>query len=321
MNEERYSTMSITQMLDKAVDLHKKNIGISALYLFVMSILIAVVGFIFSFIIILPFSVLMTRSVILEYGTFESGYFMSMFVITIIIALIFYSLESIRESGIIIVGSNGFLGKRVDISDAIMGAFKNILRVLSVVISGIILFSPVILICGWIIVSILSQSGYSLGGKFLPITGIILTSIVFIIAFAYFMTIHTFSFQAAIIEKIYFFKALKRSRELVKGRFWKVLGCFLSASLSITFINISIYAIFALLGGIIFAILSSANINSEVLAILLMIGNIVRIPLQMLISYFVSPIGGIFLTILYYNMRFEKEGYDIELNVQRLKSL
>ncbi|WP_352419006.1 glycerophosphoryl diester phosphodiesterase membrane domain-containing protein [Proteiniborus sp.] len=316
MNEERYRVMSIAQMLDKAIYLHKKTIGTSALYLFVMSILIAVVGIIFSFIIILPFSVLMTRNIFLGYGTFESGYSMSILMLTLIIVALFYSLESIKQSGIITIGSKEFLGNKVDISDAIMSAFKNILRVLSVIIAGVILFLPVFLVYGWIIISILSDYRYGLS---LSNPGIILVSIIFMIAFIYFLTIHAFSIQVAILEKNYFFKALKRSRALVKGRFWKIFGCFISSSLTLAFINISIYAIFALIGGIIYAVLGSSNIQSEVMATLLMIGNIVRIPLQMLVSYFVSPISGIFATILYYNTRFKKEGYDIELNILRIK--
>lgn len=321
MNEERYRVMSITQMLDKSVYLHREALGTSALYLFVMSILIAVVGFIFSFIMILPFSILMAGSFSLGYGTFESGYFVSITVLTLIIAILFYTLESIKQSGIITIGSKRFLESKVDISDAIMSAFKNILRVLSVVIAGVILFLPVFLVCGWIFISIFNQYQYSLGRGALYITGIILIIIIFMIAFTYFMTIHAFSIHAAIIEKVYFFKALKRSRELVKGRFWKTFGCFLSSSLAVAFINISIYSIFALIGGLIYASLGSTNLPAEAMSILLMIGNIVRIPLQMLVSYFVSPISGIFATILYYNMRFEKDGYDIELNILRIKDL
>lgn len=319
MNEERYEVMPVTQILDKAVDVHKKAIGTSALYLFVMSILIGVVGFIFSFIILLPFSVLMTRNLIIGYETFEAGYYMSILLIVMVIATLFYSLESINQSGIITIGSKRFLGKKVDISDAIMSAFKNILRILSVIVAGAILLLPVFLICGGMIIAIISNYGYSLGRETIAIIGIIVVMIIFTIAFIYFMTIHAFAIHVAIIEKKYFLKALKRSRELIKGRFWKILGSIASSSLVVTFINISIYTVFALLGGVIYAILSSVNIHSEVLAMLLMIGNIVRIPLQTLVSYFVSPIAGIFTTILYYNMRFEKEGYDIRLNIPMIK--
>lgn len=321
MNEEKYGVMSVTHMLDKAVDIHKKHMGTSALYLFVMSILIAVIGILFSFIIIPPFSLLMTRSIIIEYGAFEPSYPISVFVLIAVITLLFYSLESIKQSGIITIGSYGFLRKKVDISDAIMGAFKNILRVLSVVIAGIILFLPIALVCFSILFFIFSNHGYDLSGEVLSIVGAILVSIVFIVAFVYYMTIHAFSVQIAIIERAYFFKALKRSRELLKGRFWKTLGCFASSSLMITFVNISIYTIFGLIGGIIYLVLRSANISTEMLTMLLMLVNVVRIPLQMLISYFITPIVGIFTTILYYNIRFKKEGYDIILNVLRLKSL
>ncbi|WIV13087.1 glycerophosphoryl diester phosphodiesterase membrane domain-containing protein [Proteiniborus sp. MB09-C3] len=314
MNDERYGAMTVTQMLDRSVYLHKKNIGASALYLFVMSILILVIGFIFSFIILLPFGVM----TVLNNNTFELGFFISIFMFALIIAVLYYSLDAIRQSGIIAIGSNSFLGKKVDVSDAIMSAFKNILRVLSVVVAGGLMFSPVFLICGGAITSLLLNYKYGTWGLNAVI---ILISIIFIAAFIYFMTVHAFSVQIAIIEKAYFFKALKKSRKLVKGRFWKILGCFISATLSVLFINLSIYAVFALIGGIIYAVLGSSNLNDDLSAVLLMLGNIVRTPLQILVSLFVSPIIGIFMTILYYNMRFEKEGYDIELNISRLKNL
>lgn len=321
MNESKYSTMSIAQMLDKSIQLHKENLGTSALYLFVMSILITVIGFVFLFIMIIPISLFMTSSLALGYnGGFESSYIISILGLLVFFSLLFYSLESTKQSGIITIGSNGFLRERVDISDAIVSAFKNIFRVISVVIAGIIIFLPVILVCGWILVSIISNHGYSLEGETLTIIGIIITSLVFLAAFVYFMTIHAFSIEAAIIEKLYFFKALKRSRELVKGKFWKTLGCLASSFLLVLFINISIYTIFGLVGGLIYLILKLANLQEGFMSMILMIGNIVRIPLQMLVSYFVAPISGIFTIVLYYNMRFEKEGYHIKLNIKSLKN-
>lgn len=318
MGEERFRMMSITHMLDKSVYLHKKNLGTSALYLFVMSILATVIGVIFLFIVLLPSALFMTTSnMMLGNNMFELGYFMSISVLVLIIVSLFYSISSIEQSGIIIIGSNGFLGKRVDVSDAITSAFKNMLRVLSVVLAGAIILSPLFLICGGILFQVLLNLTPDTWGFY---AGLIITSIIFIVVFSYFMVIHAFSFQIAIIEKVYFFKALKKSRMLVKGRFWKTFGCFVSSSLSVSFINLSIYSVFALIGGIIYAILSSSSLNEDTLVLLAMLGNIARTPLQILVSLFVSPISGIFMTILYYNMRFEKEGYDIELNISRLKN-
>lgn len=318
MGEERFRMMSITHMLDRSVYLHKKNLGTSALYLFVMSILATVIGVVFLFIVLLPSALFMTTtSEMLGNDVFELGFFVSISMFVLILVSLFYSINSIEQSGIIIIGSNGFLGKKVDVSDAIMGAFKNILRVLSVVLAGVVLLLPLFLICGGIIFQILSNFITDTWGFY---AGLIVTSIIFIVVFSYFMVIHAFSLQIAIIEKIYFFKALKKSRMLVKGRFWRTFGCFISSSLSVSFINLSIYSVFALIGGIILAVLSSSNLNEETLVLLIMLGNIGRTPLQILVSLFVSPISGIFMTILYYNMRFEKEGYDIELNISRLKN-
>lgn len=320
MDEKRYGIMSITQMLDKSIYIHKQNLGTSALYLFVMSILVAVIGLIFSFIIIVPVSLLMTSSIILGNGTFESNFFISMLMLTVFLTLFYYSLESAKQSGIVTIGSNAFLRKKVDISDAIVSAFKNIFRVISVVTAGIILFLPVIVMCGWILTSIVSNGGYSLEGDTVSIVGIIVLSIVFFIGFAFFMTIHAFAIEVAIIEKLYFFKALKRSRQLVKGKFWRTFGYIASSFLLLFFINISIYTIFGLAGGIIYFVLESTGAQEELMSMLLMIGNVVRIPIQMLVSYFVAPIGGIFTIVLYYNMRFEKEGYHIALNIANLKN-
>ncbi len=318
MNEEKFRRMSITHMLDKSVYLHKRNLGTSALYLFVMSILITVIGVILLFIVLLPTALFMsTTSMMLGNNIFETGYLVSISMLLLIIVSLFYSINSIEQSGIIIIGSNGFLGRKVDVSDAITGAFKNILKVLSVMLAGMLLLIPVFLFCGVILFQVLSNLT---PGTFGFYAGIIVTSIIFIVVLSYFMVVHAFSLQIAIIEKIYFFKALKKSRILVKGRFWRTFGCFISASLSVSLINLSIISVFALIGGIIFAILGSSGINDDTLVLLTMLGNIARTPLQVLVSLFVSPISGIFMTILYYNMRFEKEGYDIELNILRLKN-
>lgn len=319
MNYEEISVMSFTEVMDKAFSLHKKYIGTSALYLFLFNLIGMVVTFILIFAGVLSFALMamgMAGSVggsnifeVMDTGSIIA--FSSLFIFTFFVLLLY---EFTKYVGIIDIASKGLLSKQVRFEKALGRALKKIPATISVIIAYGLIFIP--------ITAIFAVLAFNLGlfQSFDPINiGFISLCIVFVAISTYLTTIFMFSINASVIENLYFFKALNRSRILVKNNFWRLLGVNILFSLIIMAVTYSIYSIFGIIGGLIYILLRGIDINESTLSALIMLGNILRYPLQIIFSLFIAPLGSIFHTILYYNQRFKREGYDISLKLQDLK--
>jgi len=322
MDQAKYSAMSIPEMFDKAFYIHRKHIGTSALYMLVVSLISTAVGLLIGFLSILPLFMFVMSNEMFGYGVLETGTYIKFAIIAFLFILLMSTLQYISHSGIILIGSNSFLNKRNDIGSALEGMFKNIPRVLSVVLAGALLFLPVAAVLVGIIIVLIKnyQITQFISPNIFYLIGIIASSCALAIWYVFFMTIHVFSIHVAILEKLTFFKALKRSRELVKGRFWRTLGSYLLFLIVVSIVTYSIYTIVGLIFGIIILLLKSMDFN-ELIISLSLLGNLLLYPIQIIISIFIGPLAGIFLTIFYYNQRFRKDAYDIELNLMQLKNI
>jgi hypothetical protein len=119
----------------------------------------------------------------------------------------------------------------------------------------------------------------------------------------YFYVAWTVAAPVLLLEEVRGLKALKRSRELVKGRWWPVLAVVLLVGL----IQGVVQGV--LLG--IFTGLVSITGNEVATALGDFIG-------QTLSSALTTPLSAAVLTVLYFDLRVRKEGFDLELLARRL---
>ncbi len=311
-----FRIMSISEILDKALSIYKKYLGTLILYLLIIYSIIIPIAIVAMFVFFFCFSILAGVTGIASMQYENSIFF---YVVFGVIFTIFYtfviSLQMIQTSGIVNIASSGFLNKKITLGKALKDTFKNILKVLSVIIALIVMILPVALFFVGNIIAITNNLGGELFDSFISIILIIIFSLILI----YFVTIHAFAIHSAILENNYFFKALKRSRQLVKNNFWRVLGSLMLCGLVVTVISYSIYAFFGIIVGFLYIIFRFLNIEEEIWSILLILGNFIRIPVQILVSLCVAPIGSTLTTVLYYNQRFKKYGYDLELEISKLE--
>lgn len=324
MLDNKYSIMTFADIMDKTFEIHKKHMGASALYLFLYYIISFIAYFIIVFIGVLGFAFTITKL----YAGFGSGSvfpgtssepIMAFITIFSIAFSLVFLYKFIQRVGIIDIASKAFLNKNVKFEKALGLAFKKIPAIFILVIAYGLVFLPVIVVATIAIFSfdlIEANLTYTLDGLSI---WLILLGIALAVITTYLATIYMFSVQAVVIDKLYFFKALKRSRKLVKNNFWRLLGINILFSIIVLAITYSMYSFFGVIGALVLLALNSIGIQEPTMATLLMIGNFVRIPLQIILSIFISPIKEIFTTILYYNQRFKKEGYDIELELEYLK--
>ena len=100
------------------------------------------------------------------------------------------------------------------------------------------------------------------------------------------------------------FKALRRSFDLTKGRWWATLGTILVAAVLIVVVQFAVGLILGLIGGLVFP---NATGGSPVARVILQrvldtFGRMISIP------FFAACV-----TVIYYDLRVRKEGYDLQL--------
>ncbi|MBW9173226.1 hypothetical protein K2F43_18685 [Clostridium estertheticum] len=228
--------------------------------------------------------------------------------------------------GLIKISSQEFLQEKIYASQAIGDSFRKTLRVLGVLVMETLLFIPVIAIFAgigyWTYISF-KQSMIFSGMYDKSELGLIIISIVIallaIFSFFSYITIFCFSFQVLAIEDKGVFASLKRSFNLVKGDFFKILGCSILFSLSIYAITSSLQSFIGIVASLIYMILKFLNVTQDFLAYMTLVYTYAQWPINILSWLVISPVGTIMITHLYYNQRFKKDGFDIVLELNKIQ--
>ena len=153
------------------------------------------------------------------------------------------------------------------------------------------------------------------------VVGLLAITVIGIPFAIYFATRWGFHAQAVLVEEVSATNALRRSRELVKGTWWRVCGILFAIfllALMIELILVTLLMFIAVLSGVagevdftemIQQILRIMWSPEEVDDLLLVITAVVDI--------FTAPILPIGVTLLYFDQRIRKEGFDIEMMVAK----
>lgn len=294
--------MTVGDILDQAIRLYRKNfvtlVGIVAI-VSVPLLLINVVAALF----------------LLQNSPFNQGVsgesfsspdplpFVAWILVTIITAIVGAVAGVFEIAALAVVVSERYLGNATTIRQAYGRVLKRWLSLFMVIIIiGLIdfaLFTFLLLPTFGFGLLGAGLGGPNLGGA-LAAFGILCACLGFIPALLalIYLNIHwLFAIQAIVLENQNSTGGMRRSWRLVRGSFWRVLG--------IAFI-ISIIVLFFTLGPTyLFAVVSLA-FPSVVLSTV--VNTIVTTTLQILIS----PIQLAALTLLYYDLRIRKEGFDIQ---------
>ncbi len=136
----------------------------------------------------------------------------------------------------------------------------------------------------------------------------------------YFFTRWSFNAQAVMIEETSATNALRRSRELVKGSWWRVFGI----TFAIFLLSIVIELILTTSSTFIFALSGIAGkINLLEMILHTMPNDEIEGTWHLLhavhtaIEALIMPITAIGFTLLYFDLRIRKEGFDIEMKIAK----
>ncbi len=153
------------------------------------------------------------------------------------------------------------------------------------------------------------------------IVGVLATTLIGIPFAIYFAVLWYFYSVAVLVEDKPIMQSFRRSKELVKGTWWRVFGILLAIYLLIFMVNFilngSLGLILSLVGGAqgvdilelmrqIF--LGGTSIESSNILLFSLIRNFINLA----VTTFLLPLGIIGTVLLYYDLRIRKEGFDIE---------
>lgn len=309
-------TMSLTEIMDKSIETLRKYIKTIVTFNLAYGALcfIGILG------VIIVGSILIAIALGLNLNPIAFGIF------SLILGIGIFTFVMSFKIGLIKISSQEFSEDRIYASQAIGTSFKNLFVVLGVLLMEIILFLPIFGIfaaIGYLFYNRVPQpllwfgmyDNYEISTIILMIIFILLL----ILSVLAYITIFSFSFHAVALENKGVFAALKRSYDLVKGDYFKILGCIILFNLTIYAIVYSLQSFLGILASIVYIILKFLNIEQEFISFATMAYNYSSWPISVLSWLVISPIGTIMLTYLYYNQRFKKEGYDITLRLNKIQ--
>ncbi|MBU3192307.1 hypothetical protein [Clostridium bowmanii] len=215
-------TMSLTEIMDESIEILKKYIKTIVTFnlAYWALCLVGIVG------VVLVGVIVVALVIGLKLSPVVIG------VVSIILGLSILAFVMCFKIGLIKIAGQRLLEERIDAGKAISFSFKKILKVLGVLLMEVLMFLPVAGIftaIGYLIYSKFQNSLLSLGmNDKNEITIIVMTGVIillFVLSILAYVTIFSFSFHAIALENKGVFAALKRSYNLVKGDYFKILGC------------------------------------------------------------------------------------------------
>ena len=133
--------------------------------------------------------------------------------------------------------------------------------------------------------------------------GALVLFVIAVVPFLIFVYVRTsLAVPAIVLENVSGWRGLKRSWSLVRGVGWRMLG-----------IRLLVLLITGLISGVLVALISIAGIGLDLNGQLA-----VRQAASAVAQVFVGPVTYIAVTLLYYDTRIRKEGFDIEMLAQSL---
>jgi hypothetical protein len=308
--------MSLSEIMDRAVDILRKYIKSIVLYSLCYGLIYTagVVFLLFGGGLFIAFSVAILPNVVIPIIFFS------------IIGLIAGVMILASKIGVIKIVSQVFSGEYVGFGEAMGASFKNLHKVIVIMLIEILLFIPALIIFGLIFyfifnsyyTSITIMGTYS-SGEIILIILAILTGAALLFVILIYAAMFSFSLHAAVIEKKSAIAAIKRSFSLIRKNFWRIFGASLLFGLTIYAIQSSLSSFLTGILSLLYLLIKFVNIPLDYITFLNLALSLTSWPLRILSWLIITPAGTIMTTLLYYNQRFKKEGYDIVIRLKEIQ--
>lgn len=301
MNMDFYP-MSTAELLDRTIDVYKKSFGKQISFSVVINIILYVVSF------VLAIPITLFTSFFLSITGIAALF---VFIVPVVILVFVMTWLAVSSSGHILLSRQAFYGHNARLP--IKQLPNTIFRILVTLLCFVIFSLPFVAI-----ISLFIYTGfitYIASTNLWVLSGL---TILFIVGYTLFFNMFSLCMAVAAFEHKLGFTALMRSWALVRGEFWKIAGI----RTLLFFAVIIIYALsIGLFIGAVYMMedfVGAVTRSAASFAIFSIITFIISL-WNLLITYVLLPIDGIFHATLYFNQRIKKEGLDIEMRLVRLE--
>ena len=224
-------------------------------------------------------------------------------------------IASIFESSALsVVVSERLLGNSVNLRQAYGRALRHwrALLVMIFIVGGAVIFLMLVIFIPMAVLLVVAGALFgatgsgSYAGALIPalVTCMICVALPIVFIGSYGVSVRLlFAPQAIVLENMGGIDGLRRSWRLVRGSFWRVLGITLVISVLVAIIGQGPAYVIAI---------AASLLPSPVL------GLVVNATAQSLVNVVVLPLQFAAFTLLYYDLRIRKEGFDLQLMAQQL---
>lgn len=306
--------MSLSEIMDRAVDILRKYMKSIVLYSLCYGLIYTagVVFLLFGGGIFIAFSVAILPNVVIPIIFFS------------IIGIIVGVMALASKIGIIKISSQVFSDEYVGFGEAMGASFKNLHKVIGIMLIEILLFIPALIIFGLIFYFISSDASITImgtyrSGEIILIILAILTGLALLFVILIYSTMFSFSLHAVVIEKKGVIAAIKRSFSLIRNNFWRIFGATLLFGLTIYAIQSSLSSFLTGILSLLYLLIKFLNVPLDYITFLNLTLSLTTWPLRILSWLIITPVGSIMTTLLYYNQRFKKEGYDMVIMLKGIQ--
>ena len=316
MPRSEFGVMNAAELLDRVFDVYKKSFikqltfsaAIGSASFFLMFLIAIGAGIVAA----APFALLVE---------INPNYFIAVVLIAVASILpVFLIWSAASDAGHIILSKQAYCGFQVRLP--LKNFPRIVLGAISVMLAQFVLSIPWLLavaaavyffVAGSVEINLFFDP-YSLAG-FLSAGSFVIFTILAALAYVAYSNIFALAIPAAIFERRFFFAPIKRSWQLMKGSFWKILGLRMLWSVTVYLLSYSLQGLWGVVSALINSFSSGQSGISMYAAVL---GNVFQSAAVILIGFAVGPLGGILTALLYFNQRIKKEGMAVELTLEKL---
>ena len=316
MDNNKYYPMNSAELLDMILDVYKKSfakqIAISMIFGIIFSVIVYIV------IILGGIGVAVgIMGTVSSYGDpLDAIWSLLPAIILFIVFFVFITTiyQALITTGNAIITKQTFLNEPTDISAVLKQTFKKLIPAATAGLANLVVMLPLLALVGVFfylyVVMLIEIINNNTIPSSLTILATIAIFILMLVVSIISSAITMMSMSAAVFENKYFFSALKKSYQLVKPDFMKIIGLLSVWSLVVSATSYSVTYVLQFA-----TIFGEWILPQEAAAIVSVISMSISYVLSIAVSVLMAPLSGIFSTLMYINQRFKHEGLDIELNL------
>lgn len=303
--------MKFAEVLDESLDVVKKNAGTILMFNLLYGLIYIGVFIIAG----ISTAVFTMGAVSMMSGDFEIGVFIVMGILVFIFVV--FGLSQI--AGNIRIGAQNLNQEKIDFKVAFGTAFKKLPTLAGILLAYFLCIAPLAVISFKVV-----NESYDLFIYFMEdwvqVAIVLISMLSIILIFTIVTNFFVFAIHAAVLENTGPIKAISRSFKLVKTQFWRVFGAMFLIQLLIAAIQYSLISFVGYCGGILYLLGQFLSFAPEELyQIAFILVPYLQWPVNIMSYLFLNPWLMIMTTLLYINIRFKTEGYDLTLHINQLE--